>query len=371
SRGTTGAPARDALAAEAAGLAAGAEVCVAVLGDRSGLFGRGTSGEGCDAPDLELPGDQGRLLDALLATGTPVVLVLLSGRPYALGRYTGSRRSAGVPALAAVVQAFFPGEEGGPAVAGVLSGRVNPSGRLPVSVPYGPGGQPWTYLAPPLGHLNDASSLDPTPVFPFGHGLSYTSFHWSDAGVLPDPADAPRPPDSAGSASAAARGGDGSGSGSGTTLLRTDGEATVRLTVRNTGDRPGTEVVQLYLHDPVARTTRPVNRLVGYARVPLGPGESAEVRFGFHADLASYTTGDGRRIVEPGDLELRLAASSSDVRHPLAVRLTGPERTVGHCRRMVCAAMVHRLGGAGQGAAGPARAAGTGAAPLAPSGRPS
>ncbi|MZE80408.1 hypothetical protein GTY57_26615, partial [Streptomyces sp. SID5475] len=312
---------------EAVGLTAGADVCVAVLGDRSGLFGRGTSGEGCDAADLELPGAQGALLDALLSTGTPVVLVLLTGRPYALGRYAGPGRSGGTPPAAAVVQAFFPGEEGGPAVAGVLSGRVNPSGRLPVSVPYGSGGQPWTYLAPQLGLHNEASSLDPTPLYPFGHGLSYTSFAWTGGAV--EAAD--------GSAAHAA-------DGDGTVLLDTDGEATVRLTVRNTGDRPGTETVQLYLHDPVARTTRPVNRLIGYARVPLGPGEAAEVRFGFHTDLAAYTTRDGRRIVEPGDLELRLAASSADIRHTARVRLNGAERTVGHCRRMVCAAMVHRLG---------------------------
>ncbi|MER7875082.1 glycoside hydrolase family 3 N-terminal domain-containing protein [Streptomyces solisilvae] len=286
--------------AQAARTAADADVCVAVLGDRSGLFGRGTSGEGCDAADLELPGEQGALLDTLVATGTPVVLVLFTGRPYALGRWSRL--------LAGAVQAFFPGEEGGPAVAGALSGRVNPSGRLPVSVPYASGGQPWTYAQPPLGLRGDASSIDPTPLYPFGHGLSYTSFAWerpeADAAEVP-----------------------------------TDGETTVRLTVRNTGDRAGTEVVQLYLHDPVARIARPVSRLIGYARVPLGPGESAEVHFTFHADLASYPLGaDGTRVVEPGALELRLASSSADsgARHTVPLRLTGPERTVDHRRRMVC-----------------------------------
>ncbi|MEU8349888.1 MULTISPECIES: glycoside hydrolase family 3 N-terminal domain-containing protein [Streptomyces] len=338
---------------EALALTAGADVCVAVVGDRSGLFGRGTSGEGCDSPDLELPGGQGALLDALLSTGTPVVLVVLSGRPYALGRYAGDRRPEGAPSAAAVVQAFFPGEEGGPAVAGVLSGQVNPSGRLPVSVPYGSGGQPWTYLSPPLGYEAGPSSLDPTPLYSFGHGLSYTGFSWEDAGLV-------------------TAGPDGDGAdGTGPALLRTDGEATVRLTVRNTGDRAGTEVVQLYLNDPVARTTRPVNRLIGYTRVPLGPGESAEVRFGFHPDLAAYTDAGGRRVVEPGDLELRLSASSTDVRHRLAIRLTGPERTAGHSRRMVCAAMVHRLGAPGQVPAQTPEQPQSGAAPLAPSGRPS
>ncbi|MET7857615.1 glycoside hydrolase family 3 N-terminal domain-containing protein [Streptomyces sp. NPDC005318] len=285
--------------AAAAELARDADVCVAVLGDRAGLFGRGTSGEGCDAADLSLPGVQGELLDALLATGTPVVLVLLTGRPYALGRWADR--------TAATVQAFFPGEEGGPALAGVLSGRVNPSGRLPIGVPQGPGGQPWTYLQPPLGLANGVSNLDPTPLYPFGHGLSYTSFEW-EAG-----------------ASAPAE-------------LPTDGSTDIELTVRNSGDREGAEVVQLYVHDPVAQTTRPESRLIGYARVPLAPGQARRVRFHFHADLVSFTGIGGRRIVEPGDLELRLATSSaaSDVKQTVQLRLTGPERTVDHRRRLVC-----------------------------------
>lgn len=274
-----------------------AEVCVAVLGDRAGLFGRGTSGEGCDAADLSLPGVQGELLDALLATGTPVVLVLLTGRPYALGRWADR--------LAATVQAFFPGEEGGPALAGVLSGRVNPSARLPISVPSDPGGQPWTYLQPPLGLANGVSNLDPTPLYPFGHGLSYTSFAWDEPSV-------------------------------GGTEVPTDGGTDVELTVRNTGDRDGVEVVQLYVHDPVAQITRPDVRLIGYARVAVAAGESRRVRFRFHADLTSFTGLAGRRIVEPGEVELRLGASSADVRHTVKLRLTGAERTVDHRRRLVC-----------------------------------
>ncbi|MEV6308970.1 glycoside hydrolase family 3 N-terminal domain-containing protein [Streptomyces sp. NPDC051840] len=283
----------------AAALAAGADVCVAVLGDRAGLFGRGTSGEGCDVEDLALPGLQGELLDALLATGTPVVLVLLTGRTYALG----SRADR----LAGCVQAFFPGEEGGPALAGVLSGRVNPSGRLPVGVPNGTGGQPWTYLQPPLGRTSGVSNLDPTPLYPFGHGLSYTSFAWEGDGDVPSE-------------------------------LGTDEETDLAVTVRNTGDRDGAEVVQLYAHDPVAQTTRPEARLIGYARVPLAAGESRRVSFRFHPDLVSFTGAAGHRIVEPGDLELRFATSSdvADVKHIVRLRLTGRERTVDHRRRMVC-----------------------------------
>ncbi|HEX5567386.1 MAG TPA: glycoside hydrolase family 3 N-terminal domain-containing protein [Streptomyces sp.] len=283
----------------------GADVTVAVLGDRSGLFGRGTSGEGCDAEDLTLPDGQAEYLDELLESAEgPVVLVLLTGRPYALGRWQDR--------LAAVVQAFFPGEEGGPAVAGVLTGRVNPSGRLPVSVPRSPGGQPFTYLAPPLGLGGAASNIDPTPLYAFGHGLSYTTFAW----------EAPE-------------------AGAGT--VPTDGGTSVRVTVRNTGERSGTEVVQLYLHDPVARVARPVTQLVGYARVTLEPGQAAEVGFDFHADLTSYTVRPGQRIVEPGAVELRLAASSADVRHTVPLTLTGPERTVGFDRRMTCGVRVRVL----------------------------
>ncbi|MBZ9645435.1 glycoside hydrolase family 3 N-terminal domain-containing protein [Streptomyces sp. PSKA30] len=276
---------------------AAAEVCLAVVGDRSGLFGRGSSGEGCDAEDLQLPYGQAELLDKALASGVPVVIVVLSGRPYALGPW--AERAA------AVVQAFFPGQEGGGAVAGVLSGRVEPSGRLPVGVPRTPGGQPAPYLAPPLGRHGFPSTVDPTPLYPFGHGLSYTTFAWDTPQC-----DAPE--------------------------LPTDGETTLRLTVRNTGERPGTEVVQLYLHDPVGTIARPEVRLVGYVRVTLDAGASAEVHATFPADVAAYTGADGRRVVEPGALELRVAASSEHVHHTVPLTLTGPVREVGHERRMRC-----------------------------------
>ncbi|MBC9725714.1 glycoside hydrolase family 3 N-terminal domain-containing protein [Streptomyces sp. TRM68367] len=283
---------------EAVARTAEADVCVAVLGDRAGLFGRGTSGEGCDATDLRLPGVQGALLDALVATGVPVVLVLLTGRPYALGRWHGR--------LAAVVQAFFPGEEGGPAVAGVLSGRVNPSGRLPVSVPHVPGGQPWTYLQPPLGLAGEVSNLDPTPLYAFGHGRSYTTFAWEDI------------------------------TGGERAELGTDGSYDLSVTVRNTGGREGAEVVQLYLHDPVASVTRPDVRLIGYQRVELAPGRASRVTFRFHADLSSFSGRSGQKVVEPGALELRLGVSSADVRHAARLNLTGPVRELGPDRRVRC-----------------------------------
>lgn len=274
-----------------------ADVVVLAVGDRAGLFGRGTSGEGCDAADLDLPGVQPDLVRAVLATGTPTVLVVLSGRPYALGVEP-----------AAIVQAFFPGQRGGRALADVLTGVTEPSGRLPVSVPRNAGGVPTTYLAPPLGRRTEVSSVDPTPAYPFGHGLGYTTFEWADAAV--------------GQA------------------WTTDGEVTAAVTVRNTGPRAGTEVVQLYLHDPVAQTTRPVVRLVGYARVALGPGESARVTFTVPADAASFTGVDGHRVVEPGDVELRFGRSSGEFVAALPLTMAGPERAVGHDRRLTVPARI-------------------------------
>ncbi|HEY0716514.1 MAG TPA: glycoside hydrolase family 3 N-terminal domain-containing protein [Streptosporangiaceae bacterium] len=279
----------------AAELAREHDLCVVVLGDRSGIFGRGTSGEGCDAADLGLPGVQGQLLEAVLGTGVPVIVVLLAGRPYALGRFTGA---------AAIVQAFFPGQEGGPALARVLTGAVNPSGRLPVSVPRHAGAQPATYLGPALAHRTKVSSIDPTALYPFGFGLSYTSFEWEEAAL------------------AAAE-------------VPTDGTAEVSVTISNVGSRAGTEVVQVYLHDPVAQVTRPVTALIGYQRVTLAPGGSGQVRFRLPADLFSFTGRAGTRIVEAGRIELRLGPSSRDTPFVLPIELTGPERVIEGARRMI------------------------------------
>ena len=274
------------------------DLCVAFVGDRAGLFGLGTSGEGCDAEDLRLPGVQADLVAELLETGTPVVVVVVSGRPYALGEVHG--RAAGL------VQAFMPGEEGGPAVAGVLSGRVQPGGKLPVQIPRNAGGQPSIYLQPPLGSAESAgiSNLDPTPLFAFGHGRSYTTFELGDLRI----SDAEIP---------------------------TDGELTVSVRLTNTGARAGDEVVQLYLHDVLAQVTRPVRALVGYARVALEPGATADVTFHVHADRTAFTGRDLTRVVEPGDVEVLVGTSASDLPCRGAFRLTGPLRTVGHDRRLV------------------------------------
>ncbi|BDV32015.1 beta-glucosidase family protein [Microbacterium terricola] len=281
--------------ADAVELAAAADVVVVAVGDRAGLFGRGTSGEGCDAETLDLPGAQQALVDAVLDTGTPTVLTLLAGRPYALGR--------AVAEAGGIVQAFFAGEEGGPAIAGVLSGRVNPVGRLPVSIPAGSGSQPTTYLAAPLARRSDVSNVDPTAAFPFGHGLSYGAFAWSELD-------------------------------SDTPSLVTDGSVSVVLTVTNTGERAGADVVQLYLHDPVAEVARPVQKLIGYARVELAPGEAADVRFDVPADLFAYTGRDLQRIVDAGEVVLSAGRSSGDLVSAVALRVEGERRVVDHTRAL-------------------------------------
>jgi beta-xylosidase len=158
--------------------------------------------------------------------------------------------------------------------------------------------------------------VDPTALFGFGHGLTYTSFEWRSATLV-----------------------NGAG-GDGVTEWDVAGDATVEVTVCNTGERAGTEVVQLYLHDPVAQVTRPVQRLIGFTRVPLEAGAAARVRFTVPADLTSFTGLAGRRIVEPGDVELRLARSSADVVATLGVRLVGTERETGPDRALGCAVVI-------------------------------
>ncbi|MFK4807040.1 glycoside hydrolase family 3 N-terminal domain-containing protein [Microbacterium sp. ZW CA_36] len=276
--------------AAAAEAASAADVAIVVVGDRAGLFGRGTVGEGNDVDDLELPGAQRRLVEAVIATGTPTTVVMVSGRPYAIGWML-----EGPGAASAVLQAFFPGEEGGPAIAGILSGRTEPSGRLPVSLPRSAGAQPYTYLHPVLGGPTEITSADNTPALPFGHGLTYTTFERGSL-IATDAA--------------------------------TDGILDVSVVVTNTGDRPGTDVVQLYARDRVASVTRPVAQLLAYQRVSLEPGESVSVSFAVPATRLAFTGREGRRIVEPGDIDLWVGPSCAQRDAEVRVELTGDVHVV-------------------------------------------
>jgi beta-xylosidase len=258
--------------AAAVDAASDAELALVVVGDQAGLFGRGTVGEGNDSESLELPGVQRRLVEAVAATGTPVVLVLLTGRPYAIGWALDENASA----PAAVLQAFFPGEGGGLAIADVLTGLVNPSGRLPVSMPRSAGAQPYSYLHPILGGPSEVTATDSTPLRPFGFGLSYTSFEYSD--LVVDPA------------------------------VTAGGDFTAAVTVTNTGAVRGADAVQLYGHDRQGSVARPVAQLLGYERVELDAGEC--VRLTFSVPTTRFAFSDRRmvKIVEPGDVEVWVAS---------------------------------------------------------------
>ncbi|MHC6228212.1 glycoside hydrolase family 3 N-terminal domain-containing protein [Arthrobacter sp. MMS24-T111] len=285
---------------EACRIASAVDTCVIVVGDNAGLFGRGTSGEGNDAADLRLPGDQHRMLDQVLtaaeAAGTRTIVVVLSGRPYALGDFAAR--------AGAIVQGFFPGEEGAEALWDVLTGAVTPSGKLPVSVPRTSGGQPGTYLHSRLAGPSGVSALDPSPLFGFGHGLSYTTFDFSCH------------------------------TASGPTMT-TSGSVTVGCMVANTGPVDGAEVVQLYLEDPVGEVVRPVRELIGYARVDLAAGAAARVEFTVHADRTSFTGVDLKRVVTPGLVKLHVSTSSSRDLHTHELILHGGRREVGFDREML------------------------------------
>lgn len=261
--------------ADAVAAVEGADVAVVVVGDQAGLFGRGTVGEGNDTESLELPGVQRRLVESLVATGTPVVMVLLTGRPYAVGWAVDGPG----PRPAAVVQAFFPGEGGGLAVADILVGRTSPSGRLPVSMPRAAGAQPYSYLHPRLGGPSDVTSADSTPVRPFGFGLSYTTFEYTDLQV--------------------------------TDSVVAGESFSASVTVTNTGTAPGTDVVQLYGHDVVGSVARPVVQLLGYARTELEAGQSRRLCFTVPAARLAFSDRRMTRVVEPGDVEVWVGAHAA------------------------------------------------------------
>lgn len=277
--------------AEAVEAASEADVAIVVVGDRAGLFGRGTVGEGNDVETLELPGVQRDLVEAVVATGTPVVMVLLTGRPYAI-----EWALDGQMAPRAVLQAFFPGEEGAAAIAAIIAGEVNPSGRLPVSLPRSAGSQPYSYLHPILGGPNEITSASSAPVRPFGFGLSYTSFSHTDLAVAPH--------------------------------ARTDEPFRVSVRVRNEGLRSGADVVQLYARDVYASVTRPVAQLLGYARIVLDAGQEAMVEFDVPTSRLAFTATDGERVVEPGRIVLWVGGSCADREATGEIELTGRDHVV-------------------------------------------
>jgi beta-glucosidase len=263
---------------EAVALAAESDVAVLVMGDKSGLTDDCTSGEGRDRASLDLPGVQEELVRAVLATGTPVVLVIVGGRPAG---------SAWVHEnCAAVLMAWLPGAEGAVAIADVLTGSANPGGKLPVTYPRSVGQLPIYYGHKVSGGRShwkvDYVDSPSSPLYPFGHGLSYTTFSLSNLSIGPD---------------------------------QVTGQDSVTITARltNTGTRQGDEVVQLYVRDPLATLTRPVLELKGFARVELAPGESKLLTFELPAGQVGFHDSTLRYVVEPGTIDVLVGTSSENL----------------------------------------------------------
>jgi beta-glucosidase len=271
-------PAPDGLA-EAVAAARQAGLAVVVVGDKAGLTDSCTTGEGRDRAELGLPGIQEELVRAVHATGVPVVVVLVNGRPLALPWIAEH-----VPAI---LEAWLPGEEGAEAVADVLFGACNPGGKLPMTFPRGVGQVPITYRHKPSGGRShwkgDYVEMSSRPLFPFGHGLSYTRFEYSRLRIRP-------------------------------ARVAPSGRVRIAAGVVNAGRVAGDEVVQLYVHDVVASVTRPVQELKGFQRVSLEPGQRVTVSFDLAVDELAFYDRDMRRVVEPGEIEVMVGSSSADIR---------------------------------------------------------
>lgn len=258
-----------------------ADVVVAALGESSEM-----SGESSSRTDLEIPDVQQRLLAALLKTGKPVVLVLFTGRPLAL-----KWESENVPAI---LNVWFGGTQAAPAIADVLFGNVNPSGKLTATFPQNVGQVPIYYSHKNTGRPLEegkwfskfrSNYLDVTnePLYPFGYGLSYTTFNYGDIKL---------------SASS----------------FKVGESITAKVTVSNTGKYEGKEVVQLYTRDMVGSITRPVKELKGFQKISLKPGESKEVTFTISADDLKFFNADLQYVAEPGDFKLFIGSNSRDVK---------------------------------------------------------
>lgn len=269
---------------KAVNAAKNSDVAVVVLGENEwNAPGKtGTSGEGYDVATLELTGMQEQLLEAVQKTGTPVILVLINGRPLAI-RWAAEN----VPAI---VEAFVPGEAGGQAVADIIFGKINPSGKLSVTVPRHAGQLPVYYNYMPdkeywitHGWGKPYADMSPSPLWNFGHGLSYTGFEYSGLEITPS---------SAGIFN----------------------EIKIGVSVKNTGKFEGKETVQLYVRDMKASVTTPVKELKGFSKILLKPGESRHVEFTLrHDDLSLYDR-NMNRVVEPGEFSVMVGSASDDIR---------------------------------------------------------
>jgi beta-glucosidase len=262
---------------KAVDLAKNSDVAIVVIGENLRIVG-----EGKDRSDISLGKDQMELIQAIQATGKPVVAVLFNGRPLVINWIAEN-----VPAI---VETWFSGEKGGLAIADVLFGKVNPSGKLPVTFPRSVGQIPFYYNHKPSSKHNYVD-VPNTPLYPFGYGLSYTTFEYSGIKISPE-------------------------------TIPTDGTATVKISVKNTGLVEGTEVVQMYVRDEIGSVTTPVKSLKGFSRVTLQPGEVKEVSFKIGPEALWLWNREMKRVVEPGTFKIMIGSSSNDRRQQATLTVT-------------------------------------------------
>ncbi len=259
---------------EAIEIAKQSDVVIAVMGENSGLFKKSLSGEGSDRSDLNLPGIQEKLLKILYELGKPMVLILVNGRPLSIGWARDN--------LNAILEAWYPGEEGGNAVAEILFGDYNPSGKLPISFPKDVGQIPVYYNRKPSA-FSEYLNMDTKPLFPFGHGLSYTNFEYSNLAITPE-------------------------------KVSPNGFIDISFNLKNIGERDGEEVVQLYIHDEWATVERPIKELKGFKRIYLKPGEERKITFRLYPEQLAFYDEFMRFVVEAGTFEVFIGSSSEDIR---------------------------------------------------------
>jgi len=295
--------------AEAVAAAKQSDVAIVVVGGRSGLSGlinpgdisdvdfttikgqiKDTDGESHDRVTLDLPGVQEQLVKAIYETGTPTIVVLINGRPLSINWIAEN--------IPAVLEAWLPGEEGGNAVADVLFGDYNPSGKLCVSIPKHAGQMPVNYDRTSISSRRMYLEVDNKPLYPFGYGLSYTKFAYRNLTITPNQCQAPA-------------------------------QVQIECEVGNVGNVAGEEVVQLYIHDQFASRVRPVKQLKGFAKVHLEPNEWKRIQFTLSTDqLAFYDLGM-ELVVEPGTFSIMIGSSSADIKLQGILELTGDVYKVG------------------------------------------
>ena len=248
-------------------VAAQSDVAVVVVGIEEGEFR--------DRAYLSLPGRQEELINRIAATGKPVAVVLVGGSAITMNNWMGN--------VSSILDVWYPGEEGGNAVADVLFGDYNPAGRLPITFPVFEGQLPLVYNHKPTGRGDDYNNLTGQPLFPFGYGLSYTTFEYSNLDIINK------------------------------SISATD-STQISLTVRNTGKVAGDEVVQLYLRDELASVVRPITELKAFKRITLKPGEATTVTFSVTPEMLSMLDVNLNKVVEPGDFRIMVGASCKDIR---------------------------------------------------------